>query len=204
MQQPMCSLIILSWRWTQVPRETLYPFPLFDACFPKCWIQMMNPTLTVFRQQRVFNCIQWNPHQVFWHCQHCLQLQGITVDQHMFLCCGCQWSCGSWPSNVWESSHCYDVHCSVNSNQPLVYNSVKELMDAYLQQFDRISEFHTTHRLVVDPNVPPHVDPPCRTPVALKDKIHSELDEMVLLGVLRHIKEPTEWVSSVMYSMYQK
>ena len=53
--------------------------------------------------------------------------------------------------------------------------------------------------IALDPNIPPHVDPSRRTPIALKDKIQSELDNMVQQGVIRHIQELTEWVSFLTY-----
>ena len=78
-----------------------------------------------------------------------------------------------------KNLHIDTLHCSMSSNQPPVYSNVKDLLDVYPPQYDRIGKFHTTHRLVVDPNIPPHVDSPHRTPTALKAKIQSELDDIV-------------------------
>ena len=72
-------------------------------------------------------------------------------------------------------------------------------MQQYPQQFDWIGELQKTHKLVVDPNVPPRIDPPRRTPIALKDKIKSELDKMVDQRIIRTIEEPTDWVSPLTY-----
>ena len=94
------------------------------------------------------------------------------------------------------------LNCSIQSEQtpqnkkPKI-NSVDDLKLLYPDQFDRIGEFKTVHKLKVDPNVPPNVDPPRRVPLALKPKLKAELDSMVSSGVIRRIEEPTEWVSSI-------
>ena len=52
----------------------------------------------------------------------------------------------------------------------------------------------------MDPDVPPHIDAPRKTPIALKDAIKEELDSMVEDCVIRKVTEPTDWVSSLAYS----
>jgi hypothetical protein len=89
------------------------------------------------------------------------------------------------------------LHCAVGS--PKQINTTEDLVTAYPNQFDSIGEFRTVHKLTIDPNVPPRIDPPRRIPIALKDKIKSELDKMVEQDVIRRIEEPTDWVSSLTY-----
>ena len=72
-------------------------------------------------------------------------------------------------------------------------------MQKYPKQFYRIGESHNTHKLIIDPNVVCHIDPPRRVPIALKDTIKKELDKMVEQQIIRPITEPTEWVSSLTY-----
>lgn len=81
-------------------------------------------------------------------------------------------------------------------------NSVDDLTRMYPEQFDRIGCFPGEVKLVVDPAVPPRVNPPRKTPIALKDAIKSSLDSMVENDVIRkvHENEPTEWVSSLAYA----
>ena len=57
-------------------------------------------------------------------------------------------------------------------------------------------------KLVIDPDVPAHVNPPQKTPVALKDAIKRGLDSMIEDDVIRKVQEnePTEWVSILAYS----
>ena len=71
-----------------------------------------------------------------------------------------------------------------------------------IHKFDRIGCFPGEVKLVVDPAVPPRVNPHRKTPIALKDAIKSSLDSMVEDYVIRkvHENEPTEWVSSLAYA----
>ena len=100
-----------------------------------------------------------------------------------------------------EALHVVTLHCELSNKVPQTQklNNIGDLMQQYPQQFDRIGELQKTHKLVVDPNVPPRIDPPRRTPIALKDKIKSELDKMVDQRIIRTIEEPTYWVSSLTY-----
>ena len=109
------------------------------------------------------------------------------------------------------------LHCTIKAHssaedasvttQPTItstaaINSVDDLTRMYPQQFDRIGCFPGEVKLVVDPAVPPRVNPPRKTPIALKDAIKSSLDSMVEDDVIRkvHENEPTEWVSSLAYA----
>ena len=96
-----------------------------------------------------------------------------------------------------QALHVVTLHCELSNSTPQSQpiNSISELIRQYPQQFDQIGELPTTHTLVVDPNVPSRIDPPRRTPIALKDKIKAELDKMVEQQVIRRIEEPTEWIS---------
>ena len=73
-----------------------------------------------------------------------------------------------------EALHVVTLHCELSNKvpQPQKINNIGDLMQQYPQQFDRIGELHKTHKLVVDPNVPPRIDPPRRTPIALKGALY--------------------------------
>ncbi len=51
--------------------------------------------------------------------------------------------------------------------------------------------------LKIKPESVPVVHPPRRVPVALRDKVHDELNRMLKLGVIRKTTEPRDWVSSM-------
>ena len=92
------------------------------------------------------------------------------------------------------------LNCSVSVSSRPVINSVEDLKMSFPDQFDRVGCLPGKVHLVVDPDVPPHIDPPRKTPIALKDTIKKELDAMEQQGVIRKVTEPTEWVSSLVYS----
>ena len=87
------------------------------------------------------------------------------------------------------------LNCAVSDQKPI--QDTRDLITQFPDMFDRIGNFPNVHRLHVDPHVPPHIDAPRRTPIAMQDKIKQELDSMVKQDVIRKIEEPTEWVSSL-------
>ena len=100
-----------------------------------------------------------------------------------------------------ESLRIVTLHCSIAKSPSITkITCVQDLMSTNPEQFDRIGEIPGPVKLVVDPSVPPHIDAPRKTPIALKDAIKEELDSMVSQGVIRKVTEPTDWVSSLAYS----
>ena len=73
-------------------------------------------------------------------------------------------------------------------------------MCTYPDQFNRIESLPGEAKLVVDPNIPIHIDPLQKTSIALKDSMKWELDKMQDSGVIRRVTESTDWVSSLAYS----
>ena len=105
-----------------------------------------------------------------------------------------------------EALHLITLHCSIENTGATAHtrnekqiNNIQELVNLYPDQFDKIGEFKNTYKLVTDPNVPAHVNPPRKTPIALKDQIKNELDKMEKQNVIKKVLEPTEWVSSLVY-----
>ena len=100
-----------------------------------------------------------------------------------------------------ESLRVVTLHCSITATPPVTkITCVQDLMSTNPEQFDRIGKIPGPVKLVVDPSVPSHIDAPRKTPIALKDAIKEELDNMVSDGVIRKVTEPTDWVSSLAYS----
>ena len=54
-----------------------------------------------------------------------------------------------------------------------------------------------THHIKLDKNAQPVVHPPCRVPVTLRSRVKDELDRMVVLGVAERVREPSDWVNSM-------
>lgn len=54
-----------------------------------------------------------------------------------------------------------------------------------------------THAIKLDTSVSPVVHPPRKIPLALKDKLKTELDRMEKLGVIIKQEQPTDWVNSM-------
>jgi len=102
------------------------------------------------------------------------------------------------------------LHCSMQSSQatqdpdqtkqPPPIHSIQDLKKCYPDQFDKIGCIPGPVKLIVDPQAQPHVDPPRKTPIALKDAIKNELDSMERNEIIRKVTEPTDWVSSLVYS----
>ena len=98
------------------------------------------------------------------------------------------------------------MHCGINPAQPAdktqasrprPINTVNNIVDMYPEQFERLGKFPGKVKLVTDPDAPPHVDAPRKTPIALKDAIKGELEKMEADGITRRVTEPTDWVSSL-------
>ena len=70
----------------------------------------------------------------------------------------------------------------------------------YPDRFDGIDKFEGENHIVIDPDVLPVVHVPRKCPIHIKDDVKKDLDEMVNLGVIKPVTEPTDWVSSVAYS----
>ena len=99
-----------------------------------------------------------------------------------------------------------ELHCEVTTSSDKVphllpiINNKDELQMLYPDRFNGIGKFQGEYHIVTDPDVPPVIHAPRRCPIHIKDDIKKELDEMVSLGVIKPVTEPTDWVSSVAYS----
>ena len=77
------------------------------------------------------------------------------------------------------------LHCTVKKEDAFQtpaatrINATKDLMQMYSDQFDKIGSMSDAVRLSVNKNIHLHIDAPRKTPIALKDYIKQELDNMV-------------------------
>ena len=73
------------------------------------------------------------------------------------------------------------------------------LKQAFPQSFDRVGSLPGTYTICTEPPIPPVQHAHCEVPVEYKEPIEKAMQEMVHLGVLTSVTEPTEWVSSLTY-----
>ena len=94
------------------------------------------------------------------------------------------------------------LHCTVKKEDAfqtpaaIWINATEDLMQIYHDQFNKIGSMSGAVRLSVNKNI----HPPRKTPIAVKDYIKQELDNMVKNKIIRKVTEPTDWVSSLTYS----
>ena len=65
------------------------------------------------------------------------------------------------------------------------------------QFFEGLGCLQDPYHIEVDPNVAPVVNPARKVPVAIKDRVKAELEEMEKKSVIREVDVPTHWVNSV-------
>ena len=70
-------------------------------------------------------------------------------------------------------------------------------LNAYNDCFGEIGCMKQTHHITTDPTVPPVVNPSRRIPISLQEKLHTEIQRMLKLGIIVAVDEPTDWVSNV-------
>ena len=97
-----------------------------------------------------------------------------------------------------------ELHCAISTGSSKVsFPAIKDKGDLqllYPDRFDGIGRFEGEYHIVTDPDVLPVVHAPRKCPIHIKDDIMKELDDMVNLGVIKPVTEPTDWVSCVAYS----
>lgn len=76
-------------------------------------------------------------------------------------------------------------------------NDNTDILSEYQDLFTGLGCVPGKHHIEVDPNVAPVIHAPRRVPVALKDKIKTELKRMEDKGVIVKQTEPTDWVNSM-------
>lgn len=62
---------------------------------------------------------------------------------------------------------------------------------------DDVGTLPVTYKMTLDPEAQPVVRPARRIPVAMRERVKTELDRMTDLGVIAPVSEPSEWVSAM-------
>lgn len=89
------------------------------------------------------------------------------------------------------------LNCNLNLTPSSIRN-IDDLKRIYPDRFQGIGKFEGEY-IVCDKSVPPVVHAPRRCPVQISGDVKKELDDMVSLGVIESVTEPTDWVSSLVY-----
>ena len=69
----------------------------------------------------------------------------------------------------------------------------------YPSRFTGIGKLPGIYKLSLQENETPVIHPLRKPPIQIREKIRTELDHMLSLGVIRRITGPTDWVSSITY-----
>ena len=91
------------------------------------------------------------------------------------------------------------LNCAVSEHLPPL-NSKEDHQRLYPYCLKGIGKFRETSHITLDPAVTPVVHAPRRCPIHIKDDVSIEINQMVELGVIEKVEEPTDWESSIVYS----
>ena len=83
---------------------------------------------------------------------------------------------------------------------PVKITSVQDLINMYPGQFDTVGNFAEPVKIRLKEDAEPHVDRPRKCNINLKPKIEAELKQMEDTGIIRKVREHTDWCSSIVYS----
>ena len=72
-----------------------------------------------------------------------------------------------------------------------------DILSGYSDLFRGIGLIKGEYNIEVDTNVSPKIHPPRSVPVAIRDRVKTELDRMEQNGIIAKVYEPTDWVNSL-------
>ncbi|CAC5389777.1 unnamed protein product [Mytilus coruscus] len=78
-----------------------------------------------------------------------------------------------------------------------VEKSAESILKENSDLFDGIGELEGYHHIELDKSINPVIHPPRRVPIALQERLKSEIERMEKLGIVEKVEHPTEWVSSI-------
>ena len=79
---------------------------------------------------------------------------------------------------------------SVNNDQTDFYTEFSDC-------FGELGTLSEKHHIQVDPHVPPVIHSARQIPLSLKDRLDSELNRMLKLGIIVPVNEPSQWVNQL-------
>lgn len=72
-----------------------------------------------------------------------------------------------------------------------------EIAQEFAEVFEGIGCLPVTYKIQLKEDAVPVIHPARKIPVALRERLHNELNRMTELGIIKRIEEPTEWVNSL-------
>ena len=135
------------------------------------------------------------------------------------LTCDCKYGRGDWVRTTFyvvdvpgpvvlglpmcEALNLVTINCHVETilAQPSRrVDSLQDLKKSYPCQFDQIGRFKDPAKILLKPDAEPYIDRPRKCNVNLLPKIKAELGNMEKNGIIRRVREHTDWCSSIVYS----
>ena len=77
--------------------------------------------------------------------------------------------------------------------------STDDLINEFLDQFKGIGRFPGEYKIQLRHDAYPVIHAPRKCPITLRPKVKEHLYKMECLGVITHVDEPMDWVSSITY-----
>ena len=91
------------------------------------------------------------------------------------------------------------MHCEISTNDSPI-TTKEDLRKIYPDRFEGIGNFDGEFHITTDRHVTPVVHSPRKCSIHMREEIKSELENMQSLGVIKKVTQPTDWVSSIVYS----
>ncbi|PIK59033.1 hypothetical protein BSL78_04060 [Apostichopus japonicus] len=85
----------------------------------------------------------------------------------------------------------YDIH------EACMHGRKEDIIKENEDVFTGIGKIASEYHIELTSNAEPVVKPARRTPDALKQPLREELDRLLDLGILREVREPTDWVNDI-------
>ena len=104
------------------------------------------------------------------------------------------------------NTHPSPISTTVATNKPATAHeaaksirSTDDLIKEFPDRFKGIGRFPGEYKIRLHHDAHPVIHAPRKCPIALHLKVKEHLDKMERLGVITHVDEPTDWVSSITY-----
>ena len=91
-----------------------------------------------------------------------------------------------------------NLNCHIKENNAPI-TTIKQLQAKFPDRFTGIGKLQGEYKIQLKENAKPVKHAPRSAPIQLRDKIQNELARMKKYDVIKRVREPTDWVSSITY-----